>query len=309
MVISTPTEIKSLDGYLEVQRKHYDACIESIDHALEIDGFDATLRFKYLRFDGNGQPKFDTLAQILSNYLSYYCFSIKKTNGRGEKSMYESNRLQQEARDLLRKCDTSGEAGEILLYFLIETVLKAPQMVAKIDLKTNPKKETLGSDGIHMRWNQADNILDIYFGEAKLYGSIYDALDDVFISLKNFHEDSMKDHEIKLVTSHYKWADSQLKDAVLKHINPQEPGGDCRINHACLIGYDWNEYTELLKNPRTIVEDFKTAYEADTIRLRDLLQKRFDNFQYAQFLYQVFFLPFKSVQEFRDRFSIAAGIK
>jgi len=57
MDISTSIEIKSLDSYLEVQRNHYDAFIESIDHDLEIEGFDATLRFKYLKFDGNGQPK------------------------------------------------------------------------------------------------------------------------------------------------------------------------------------------------------------------------------------------------------------
>ena len=212
-------------------------------------------------------------------------------------------------RKQVREYSKSGEAGEILLYFLLETVLRAPQMVAKIELKTNPKFETLGSDGIHMRWNSDDKLIDIYFGEAKLYQSIYSALDEVFESLNNFHSDDMSAHELKLVTKHYKWADSQLKGAVLNYINPQEPNGDCRFNHACLVGYDWEGYRELLANPQTVIEEFKRVYTEDTIRLRNLLQSRFDkDFQYKQFRYEVFFLPFLSVQDFRDSFFKAVGI-
>jgi hypothetical protein len=174
-------------------------------------------------------------------------------------------------------------------------------------LKTNPNVETLGSDGIHMKWDPKDKLLDVYFGEAKMFGSVYDALDKLFDSVKKFHDNNLVEHELKLVTRHYKWADGPLKDAILKFINPQE-GGDCRINHACFVGYDWEKYNEFLTGSEEIVEKFKSAYEKDTIRLRDLLKSRFDGFQYKHFRYEVFFIPFKSVQEFRDRFHEAVGI-
>lgn len=307
MKLSTVSEIKSLSDYLEVQRKHYDSCIEALDHNLDIDGVDANLRFKHLKFDSNSQPKFETIAKILANYLIYYSSSIRNWD-RKKKDAYETSNFYNECRDLLRKCSVSGEAGEILLYFLLETVLRAPQMVAKLELKQNPNFESLGSDGIHVKWNSKDELLDVYFGEAKLYGSVYGALDELFKSVKKFHDDNMVEHELKLVTRHYKWADGPLKDAVLRFINPQEPGGDCRINHACLVGYDWEKYNEFMTIPDGIIKRFKVAYREDTVRLRSLLQSRFDNFQYKHFRYEVFFLPFKSVQEFRNRFQKAVGI-
>ena len=170
-------QIRSLDEYIEVQRKHYDACIDSIQHDLQIEGFDATLRFKYLKFDGNNQPKFDTLAKILANYLLYYSCSMR-TWDRARLNGYDYSQLQRECREFLREYSQSGEAGEILLYFLMEAVLRAPQMVAKIELKTNPRFETLGSDGIHMRWNPDDNLIEVFFGEAKLYQSVYSACNE-----------------------------------------------------------------------------------------------------------------------------------
>jgi Cap4 SAVED domain len=51
---------------------------------------------------------------------------------------------------------------------LMECVFGAPQIVAKMDLKTSPKMEVFGSDGIHAKWNASDNCLDLFFGEAKL---------------------------------------------------------------------------------------------------------------------------------------------
>ena len=60
--------------------------------------------------------------------------------------------------------DKTGEAGETLLFFLMEAVLGAPQLVAKMELKTNSNDEVKGSDGIHVRWNEQDKLVDLYFG-------------------------------------------------------------------------------------------------------------------------------------------------
>src|SRR3546814_10487872 len=45
----------------------------------------------------------------------------------------------------------SGEAGELLLYLLTEWILGAPQIIAKMGLKTNPQMPVHGSDGVHVR--------------------------------------------------------------------------------------------------------------------------------------------------------------
>lgn len=191
----------------------------------------------------------------------------------------------------------------MLLYFLLEAVLGAPQIVAKYELKTHGKMEVHGSDGIHMKWNEADGLLDIYFGESKLEKSIYNALDRAFQSMENFHEDGMRDHEFGLVTSHFKLADEKLRKTVVGYLDRLKPGPDCRVNHAVLIGFDWDEYGKLTESKlEALIAQFQRRYAEEAPRFKDLLQTRFNGFQQKTLRFEVFFLPFKSVQEFRDAF-------
>jgi len=266
-----------------------------------LDGIDANLRFHHLLFDPNGEPKFCDLAEALADHMVDYCLSVKRRNN--PITTKDHARLNRKARELLRKWGTSGEAGELLLYFLIEAILQAPQMVAKMSLKTNPNVEVHGSDGIHMKWDEKDQLLDIYFGEAKLEQTVYSALNGMIDSLVKFHDNGMRSNEIELVTNHYKHADGATKKAVMRLINRQLPGGDCRINHACLIGYDWDVYKELKSVKTTeITTKFLESYSKDIPRLKGLLTRRFTDFPYPRLRFQIFFLPFPTVQEFRDAF-------
>ena len=61
--------------------------------------------------------------------------------------------------------DRTGEAGEVLLFFLVEAILEAPQIVAKMELKTNHKDEVKGSDGIHARWNEKLGLVDFFLAK------------------------------------------------------------------------------------------------------------------------------------------------
>ena len=59
----------------------------------------------------------------------------------------------------------SGEAGEIVLYILNEWVLKAPQIVSKMYLKTNANMPVHGTDGIHARFDETKKKLYLYWGK------------------------------------------------------------------------------------------------------------------------------------------------
>ena len=295
-------EALSLSRYLEVAREKYDACLARIDQPLQLADVDATVRFKYVKFDSNGRPKFSDLAECLVDHITQYCLSAQRRKRAATEA--DRNRLNREARNLFTRAPTGGEAGELLLYFLMETVLQAPQMVAKMELKTSSKMELHGSDGIHMRWNEADKLLDVYFGEAKLHESVSSALDSAFRSITEFHQNDLAKRELSIVTSHYKWADNRTKELVLRYIDRQDPVGDCRLNHSCLIGYDWKEYQRLDGEDRHVfIDEFTTIYRSDTPRLIELLKRRFQNFTFRQFHFEVFVLPFRGVQEFRDAFN------
>ena len=295
---------------IEISKDNYLKIFNKINHTNNINGVDVNLRFKYIQFDPNGEPKIQLLVDTLVSYFTHYCFSAQKRNIDPDLPSTEQerlrNKLQTEARKLFRKWvgdgSTSGEAGEMILWFLLEAVLDAPQIVAKMDLKTNPQLESFGSDGIHMKI--IDDILNIYFGEAKLYSNIGGALDSIFESIEKFHEKGLVKHEYNMVTKNYKHLkeneQKQILDFITDRINSQE----VKINHACLVGYDWNEYQKLNTAEReSFVRKFETLYKNDTIRLTKLIQTRFDKFSKKHLHFEVFFLPFKSVQELRDKFN------
>lgn len=293
-----------LRQYLEASTEKYASCLHVLDDVCAIAQPSATLRFHHLRLDANGEPKFKDLAHVLADHVVEYCFSARRRGGARKPN--EISRLNREARGYCRKFATSGEAGEILLYFLLEAVLGAPQMVAKMELKTNPHMENHGSDGIHMKWHDTDHVLDIFFGEAKLEQSIYSALDHMLQSLESFHKEKLLEHEFGMVTSHYKHADDQTRKEVLALVDRQSPSNNCRINHACLVGYDWAEYSQLGQGHATKLEgDFRTRYTADLPRLTSLLQKRLGQFSKPTLRFEIFFLPFRTVGEFRDAFNAA----
>lgn len=297
-----PAPLCGLPALLEVSRNHYDACIDVVEHDLTVDGVAATLRFHHTKFDSNGNPKFEDLAKCLADYIVEYCLSARK-RGNGQRP-YDYTRLARMARQSLRRTAFAGESGEMLLYFLLESVLGAPQVVAKVDLKTSRKMESHGSDGIHVSWNSSANCLDVFFGEAKLEKTPSSALRRAFNSISDFHKEGMRDFEFGVVTSHFKWLDEGLRASLLAYMNRQESAVDCRVNHACLIGYTWDEYQQLNSvSAEDIYTEFRDRYKRDFPRLHRLLQQRLNALTLKRLVFQVFFLPFASVQEFRNAFN------
>lgn len=307
--------MNELEKYIIGSEKYYDMVFDNVEHTNIVNGVEVDLHFKYLKFDPNGNPKIDKLIDILFAYFTHYCFSSKKRNSDGmsdvEKEMFFSQ-LKDEARALFRKWKDeditddnqpkAGEIGEMILWLLMEVILKAPQIVAKMDLKTNSKLEVFGSDGIHVKIDE--EVLNLYFGEAKFYNNIYKALDSAFESIEKFHEESMYSREYNLVTTHYKHLNDRQQDKVYQFITNQIEQDEVKIRHACLIGYDWDEYMKLDNDERKyFIENFVSLYEEETKRLTSLIQSRFDKFSKKEFSFDVFFLPFQSVQELRNSFN------
>jgi hypothetical protein len=307
----------NLDKYLQISQKYYDNIFDKVEHTNKINDIDVNLHFKFLKFDPNGNPKIDLLVDTLFSYFTHYCFSAQKRSLASDMDEFEQeqarNKLMNEARELFRKWKSeditpdnqpkSGEVGEMILWLLMEVVLKAPQIVAKMDLKTNRKLEVFGSDGIHVNIDKND-ILNIYFGEAKLYGDVSKALDSAFESIEKFHTDKMDEHEFNLVTTHYKLLKDEQQKQIYDFITGQIEAHEVKINHACLIGYDWNEYQKLdTQERKNFINNFTSTYQQETQRLTKLIQTRFDKFSKKEFDFEVFFLPFKSVQELRTAFN------
>jgi len=303
-----PLELEKL---LTASHENYDACIGHVAHQHSYVGVVANTRFHHLKFDANGQPKLEDLAKCLADHIVLYAVSSR--NRPQLSTAQEWTRFVQDTRRLFRVNaqrrdlpDVSGEAGEMLLYFLIEAVLGAPQVVAKVELKTNPAMEVNGSDGIHMRWHPTDEVVDVYFGESKLYTDVGAALTDAFDSIEKFHANGMRAHELSMVTRLFKGADDELKKVIAEVLDSGKPGPGARINHACLIGYDWTATGLTPGLAAAAVEaEYKRQFLAEAPALHQRLQTRFNTCHCRQYGFEVFFLPFVSVQAFRNAFKAA----
>ncbi len=297
----TPSPTLSLEEYLQVSVERYTACLDCLDETYDVPNVFATAHFHHLKLDGNGRPRWEDLAKNLAYHILSYCFAIQRRQlARTDVEILE---LREEARQFFRDEQRAGEAGEMLLYFILEAVLRAPQMVAKISLKTNPAVETFGSDGIHMKWNDEDNILDLYFGEAKLYSSFGKAAKDAVASIEKFHANRMEEFELRMVTRHFKHAKGPLKEAILGYVKRGTASETVRINHACLLGYDGRAYARLTAGRlNEMIAALQAEYRKDLKRIHRILDGRFGSFSTKEIRFKIFVLPFTSVDAFRGAF-------
>jgi|TARA_B110000914_G_scaffold220628_1_gene231013 hypothetical protein len=306
------TSPEEFNKYTSVDASDYKECLGMLEREYCIDGINAQIRMHFIKFDGNGVPMVKALAKMLYTYIIDYCIAAR--NRPEPLTTRQSAKLTKQARDLFRhpevsdaSPDRTGEAGELLLYFLIEAVLKAPQVVSKMELRTNHKDEVKGSDGIHARFNTETGIVDFFFGESKLYQDSASAIAEVMKSVDQFHDIEMYQHEFAMVTKHFKYADEKTRDAISSLVINGEPGPLVSINHACLIGYHFKGFTGLSKTatPDEILEEFLEEFIKDGERLANLIQRRFDEFSRKNIKFDIFFLPFPSVAEFRNAFNAA----
>lgn len=304
-------KLKDINKLISVDFEDYKQCLDSVEHTQVVKNLNTKLRFHHLKFDGNGRPMSKALAELLYQYIIHYCIASK--NRPSAITAKESAQLIKEARKLFRhpditddSPDKTGEAGEALLFFLMEAIIQAPQIVSKMELKTNRKLEANGSDGIHARWNEEDKIVDFYFGESKLYQKIDDAIASALKSIESFHVDEIYKHEFTMITKHFKYADVEVQSAVTEHIRLGEPGPGARVNHACLIGYNWEAYdNEYNKSSMELAQEFKEKLTHATSSIAAQLDKRLEGFSRKYLCLEVFFIPFPSVQNFRNEFNEA----
>ena len=122
--------------------------LKSVDHTVTTECKALTLRLHYPAFRQR-KPMMSELVDTVSTYIVNFCLPRQQVADLNEQygkvspeeftTMFEV--LRQEAFDLFKRAhvatNRNGEAGELILYLLTEWLLEAPQIVAKMSLKTN----------------------------------------------------------------------------------------------------------------------------------------------------------------------------
>lgn len=112
----------------------------------------------------------------------------------------------------------NGELGELLLFCFLETHLRAPKILTKLELKTSTSHYVNGADGVHFL-RLSDGNYQLIFGESKTYQDIDRAIRDAFKSIYNF-KNGINDKGINKSGMHYER--SLISDNLFKETFSEE---------------------------------------------------------------------------------------
>ena len=302
---SSPSILPPLRDYLECCQRRFEACVSALNHPIRIDGVDAEVTLHFVRFDpATGEPKFKVLAKALAKHVVRFSLSVRTRESVQKSVGYDDDEgeLFMLARDYFGKLENSGEVGELLLFFLLEAAVGAPQVVCKMELKTNPKDEVKGTDGIHVKWDDCNGHLDVFLGEAKLYQDISPAISKALESVSDLYDSGRLDEELHLVTAHFKHLDEEFKTKVTAYLKRETSENECHVIHACLVGWDWPKYAKLKSKREALFAEFEGEYRQYAVNIARMLNSRFSGFAHRHLSFHFLFLPFSSVGEFRRAF-------
>lgn len=295
------------------------ARIRTLEHHAVSAHSRVRFRTHYLAFR-DGKPAVDELMDALDSKLVGFCLPRRDINeafaacvGEAQQRVVERmSALAGRARRLFiqshRALGRSGEAGELLLYLLTEWILGAPQIIAKMSLKTNAQMAVHGSDGVHVRFDPVEKELFLYWGEAKVHKSVGRAIGAAVESVQLFMSGGLS-AEIALLKAHHHMADlpADARDALLEFLDPYSEKANARCDvSTCLIMFDFEEFGGDLPNDQREVH-FRDALQRALAKFATQLDQKLADAGLNDHRIEVFLLPVPSVDSIRAAFQKLIG--
>lgn len=289
------------------------AFLPAFAEAVTVPGTSTLVRTHFLAHDANGVPAVESLAKAMADAALDFCIPRDKIKqafadyGKtGSAAAVVS--LNEQARDLFVKSESSGEGGELLLFLLLERVLQRPQLISKMALKTNTQVHVHGSDGIH--GNLADDgVLDLYWGESKLYQSSSEAFKDCFESIAPYLRPDggeRRKQDLLLVRDHLNVTQNELLSHLLEYFDETKPKTlKVRWNGVCLVGFDLNNYPNIAALDETQKEELSKAVG----RWHNAVGNRVNEFKIVAVNIDLFCIPMPSVADLRAHVLKRMGVK
>lgn len=289
-----------------------ESCLSSVDAELTVEGTRAAVRVHCIKLDGTGRPMVTQLIDMICECVIDYAIprrAIAQAMAAFEEtgSTQHIARLTKEARELFTTLATTGEGGELLLFLLAERVLRLPQIFSKMYLKTSTSMHYHGSDGIHAGVSQDGNLV-LFWGESKLHANRTQAVLEAMRSLAPYLKDSGQEgiRDLQLIRSHLDLDDESLEQAILAFLCPDSPQyGQAEYRGLALVGFDSDSYP---KNPNELGStELLALFSGQVEDWKKHLSSRIKIDEIGDYELNVFFVPFVSVQEFREEFLLRIG--
>lgn len=291
-----------LDGLVRGDGNEFLHLLTEHSEPTQLPASTTTVRTHFISSDANGEPATEHLAAAMARAAIDFCIprsrieqAMKHLQRTGSATHF--SRLEQQARELFVDEDGTGEGGELLLFLLMEQVLGLPQLLAKMPLKTNSNVHVHGSDGVHAKLGP-NGILDLYWGESKLYQSSSSAFTSCFESIAPFFDKGgeTQRRDLLLVRDHINVQQHDLAAHLVEYFDESGPKSlQVRWNGVCLIGFDYAAYP----NMSQLSEDESQRIEKSAASWRTSVRDRIAKNALLAVKLDVFCIPFPDVDAMR----------
>ena len=271
-----------------------------------------TCRCHFVARDGHGRVRIEALAKKLASEVTDYCIprsriaEAERHYARTGSTEYFSE-LQSEAKSLFADVDNSGEAGELLIFLLLERLLGIPQVLCKMSLKTNPDVHFHGVDGVHVKALDGGR-LAVYWCESKIYADFAAATRACLRGIAPYLLDDglgATERDITLLRTNLDSGDPDLDDLLVKYFVEDAIEVTMReFRGASLIGFALEEYPDPGSSGAQIPDELRVEingwFEAVAGRVKNEAVEKIE--------LEVFCLPIPAADEFRDAFRRQLGL-
>lgn len=245
------------------------------------------------------------MSTLLKDTSFDYVLSRKEIKKYAENSQYGimSRQVVNKFKDWNKN---DGELGELLLYSFLEGVLKAPQILSKMSIKTNKQMYVYGADGVHL-YKEKSGEWHFVYGESKVYKDFVGAFREAITSISRFlgnEEIQFKGLENYLISSNiYK---EELSEEELKIVEEIiYPGSSSKsIPHSDAFGIFIGFEIELDDSKKKLTNEKYNEYvNHECIKLINRSKKRLENIIEKNELkgnkFYVYLMPFTDIDNTR----------
>jgi hypothetical protein len=287
-----------------------------VERDVLIDGNLVKIHCHCLTVDGNGRVQLHRLAEFMRNAVADYAIPRSKLEeARARDFRYHSTEavtaLVEQARRSFTDLAKTGEGGEMLLFLLAERFLKLPQILCKMDLKTDARMHYHGADGVYAGVTE-QGMLKLYWGESKIYKDAAAAIRDCLASLAPFlvepeHEDAARERDLILLSDKADLSDPILTDALKRYFDRNSVLSK-RVEYCgvALVGFDANFYPG--DDVKAVAAEIAIAARTELEDWRGRIGERLKSEKLNQFQIELFCLPLPSAEGFRAAFLKAMGL-
>jgi hypothetical protein len=196
------------------------------------------------------------------------------------------------------------------LFLLAERFLKLPQILCKMDLKTDTRMHYHGADGVYAGVT-ADGILKLYWGESKIYKSASAAIKACLSSLAPFlveaeHENAERERDLILLSDKADLSDPAITEALKRYFDKNSIMSK-RVQYCgvALVGFDAACYPA--KPVKIIADELAKAARVGLKDWRATIGEHLKIEKLEQVEIELFCLPLPSADDFRAAFLKAMG--